>query len=62
MTVTHTNVPNERKKNMNYYIGEPGSTGRYFDDFDDFVSALRDLADTYKTEGNETFEVEVIRD
>ena len=47
---------------MNYYIGEPGSTGRYFDDFDNFVSALRDLADTYKTEGNETFEVEVIRD
>ena len=44
---------------MNYYIGEPGSTGRYFDDF---VSALRDLADTYETEGNETFEVEVIRD
>ena len=47
---------------MNYYIGEPGSTGRYFDNFDDFVSALRDLADTYKIEGNETFEVEVIRD
>lgn len=47
---------------MNYYIGEPGSTGRYFDDFDNFVSALRDLADTYKTEDNEIFEVEVIRD
>ena len=47
---------------MNYYIGESGSTGRYFDDFDNFVSALRDLADTYETEGNETFEVEVIRD
>ena len=61
MTVTDTNVPNERK-NMNYYIGEPGSTGRYFDDFDDFVSALRDLAKTHETEGEETFEVEVIRD
>lgn len=47
---------------MNYYISEPGSTGRYFDDFDNFVSALRDLADTYKIEGDETFEVEVIRD
>ena len=47
---------------MNYYIGEPGSAGRYFDNFDDFVSALRDLADTYETEGNETFEVEAIRD
>lgn len=47
---------------MNYYIGEPGSTGQYFDDFDDFVSALRDLADIYETEGEETFEVEVIRD
>ena len=47
---------------MNYYISEPGSTGRYFDDFDDFVSALRDLADTYETAGDETFEVEVIRD
>ena len=61
MTVTHTNVPNERK-NMNYYIGEPRSAGRYFDTFADFVSALRALADTYETEGNETFEVEVIRD
>ena len=49
-------------KNMNYYIGESGSTGRYFDEFDDFVSALRDLADTYETEGNETFEMEVIQD
>ena len=47
---------------MNYYIGEPGSTGRYFDDFDDFVSALRDLANTHKTEDKETFEVEVIQD
>ena len=47
---------------MNYYIGESGSTGRYFDDFDDFVSALRDLADTYEIEGDKTFEVEVIRD
>ena len=47
---------------MNYYIGESGSTGRYFDDFDDFVSALRDLADICETEGEETFEVEVIRD
>ena len=47
---------------MNYYIGEPGSTGRYFDDFDELVSALRDLAKTHETEGNETFEVEVIRD
>ena len=47
---------------MNYYIGESGSTGRHFNNFDDFVSALQDLADTYETEGNETFEVEVIRD
>ena len=47
---------------MNYYIGEPGSTGRYFDDFDSFVSALRDLADTYEAEGEKTFEVEAVRD
>ena len=47
---------------MNYYVGEPGSTGRYFDDFDDFVSALRDLANTHEIEDEETFEVEVIRD
>ena len=47
---------------MNYYIAEPGSTGRYFDDFNDFVSALRDLANTHETKGEETFEVEVIRD
>ena len=47
---------------MNYYVDEPGSTGRYFDDFDDFVSALRDLANAHETEGEETFEVEVIQD
>ena len=47
---------------MNYYIGEAGSTGRYFDDFDSFVSALRDLADTYEAEGEKTFEVEVVLD
>ena len=47
---------------MNYYIGEPGSTGRYFDDFDSFVSALRDLADACDAEDEETFEVEVVRD
>ena len=47
---------------MNYYIGEPGSTGRYFDDIDIINKELRDLADTYETEGDETFEVEVIRD
>lgn len=47
---------------MNYYIGEAGSTGRYFNDFDSFVSALKDLADTYEQEGEETFEIETIRD
>ena len=47
---------------MNYYNGEPGSAGRCFDDFGSFVSALRDLADTYEAEGEETFEVEVVRD
>ena len=47
---------------MNYYISEPGSTGRYFDDFDSFVSALRDLADACEAEDEETFEVEVVRD
>ena len=47
---------------MNYYIGEPGSTGRYFDDFDSFVSAMRDLADACEAEDEETFEVEVVRD
>ena len=47
---------------MNYYIGEAGSTGRYFDDFDSFVSALRDLADTYEAEGEKTFEVEAVQD
>ena len=47
---------------MNYYVCEPGSTERYFYDFNDCVSALRDLANTHETEGEETFEVEVIRD
>ena len=47
---------------MKYYIGEPGSTGRYFDDFDSVVSAMRDLADDSEAEGEEIFEVEVVRD
>lgn len=47
---------------MKYYIGESGSTGRYFDSFDDFVKALRDLADTYEQEHEDVFEIEVVRD
>ena len=52
-----------RKENqiMKYYIGEPGSTGRYFDTLEDFVKAITDLADTYENEGEEVFEIEVVR-
>lgn len=47
---------------MKYYIGEPGSTGRYFDALEDFIKAITDLADTYENEGEEVFEIEVVRE
>lgn len=47
---------------MKYHIGEPGSTGRYFDILEEFVKAITDLADTYENEGEEVFEIEVVRD
>ena len=47
---------------MRFYIGESGSSGRKFDNVYDFLKALQDLADTYAEEGEDWFEVEVVRD
>jgi hypothetical protein len=47
---------------MKFYIGECGSSGRHFDNIDDFFKALRDLADTYKENGEDWFEIEVVND
>ena len=47
---------------MRFYIGESGSTGRQFDNIDDFLDAIADLADTYAENGEDWFEIEVIND
>lgn len=47
---------------MKFYIGECGSSGRKFDNVDDFLKALKDLVGTYEEEGEDWFEVEVVRD
>lgn len=47
---------------MKYYIGESGSSGRQFETWEDFIKALKDLADTYAEQGKDWFEVEVIND
>lgn len=38
------------------------TSNRSLTEFDSFVSAMRDLADDSEAEGEETFEVEVVRD
>ena len=45
---------------MKYYIGECGSSGRYFDTVDEFINAITDLIDIYKDNGEDWFEIEVI--
>lgn len=47
---------------MRFYIGESGSSGRQFDNIDDFLDAIVDLADTYAENGEDWFEIEVIND
>ena len=47
---------------MKYYIGEPGSTGRYFDELEEFIKAIKDLIETYKDEGEDFFAIEIVRD
>lgn len=47
---------------MKYYIAESGSSGRQFDNWEDFIEALDDLASTYANECEEWFEVAVARD
>lgn len=44
---------------MKYYIGETGSSGRQFDELEDFIEALKDLADTYEDDGEDWLEVAV---
>lgn len=48
--------------NMTFYIGESGSSGRQFDNIEDFIQAIRDLADTYEANGEDWFEIEVVSD
>lgn len=47
---------------MTFYIGEPGSSGRKFDNEEDFLNAIKDLIDTYKENGECWFEIEVVND
>lgn len=45
---------------MKYYIIESGSTGREFDTLQDFLDAIKDLAETYDSFGEDWFEIEVV--
>lgn len=47
---------------MKYYIGEPGSTGRYFDELEEFIEAIKDLIEKHKSESESIFEIEIVRD
>lgn len=47
---------------MQYYIGEPGSSGQKFDNITAFLDAIADLASTYEENGEDWFEIEVISD
>jgi hypothetical protein len=47
---------------MTFYIGESGSSGRQFDNIEDFIQAIRDLAHTYEANGEDWFEIEVMSD
>lgn len=45
---------------MKYYIGKSGGTGRKFDNLQDFLDAIKDLAETYDSFGEDWFEIEVV--
>ena len=47
---------------MKFYIGESGSSGREFDNINDFLNAITELANTYAENGEDWFEIEVIND
>lgn len=47
---------------MKFYIGESGSSGRQFDNVNDFIKAITDLINTYEENGEEWFEIEVVND
>lgn len=47
---------------MKFYIGECGSSGRQFENAEDFIKAIRDLVSSYEEDGEEWFEIEVVRD
>lgn len=47
---------------MKFYIGECGSSGREFDNINDFLDAIVDLANTYAENDEDWFEIEVVND
>ena len=47
---------------MKFYIGGHGSSGQQFDNVEDFINAIEDLADTYEKNGKDWFEIEVVHD
>ena len=47
---------------MKYFISERGSTGREFDNIQDFLDAISDLATTYEENGEDYFEIKVETD
>lgn len=52
----------KEQTSMTFYIGESGSSGRKFTNEDDFIDAIRELIDTYKNNGEEWFEIQVVND
>lgn len=48
--------------NMKFYIGECGSSGQEFDNINDFLDAIVDIANTYAENGEDWFEIEVVND
>lgn len=44
---------------MKYFISEQGSTGREFDNIQDFLDVISDLAVTYEENGEDCFEIKV---
>lgn len=47
---------------MKYFIGASGSTGREFDNIQDFLDAISDLVATYEENGEECFEISIESD
>jgi len=47
---------------MEFYLSEPGSADREFDNITDFLDAISDLASTYEENGEEWFEIHVVND